>query len=155
MNFTPRKADDDSKVAKIMKYESVTKYMAKDLITFRPEQDIYEAIDLMLKHKISGAPVLDSSAKLVGLLSEKDCLRVMISSAYHNEPIGIRRVADYMTVSVATISPDKDVLDVANLFLGSNYRRFPVVENGKLLGQVSRRDILRAANDIKTASWKA
>jgi CBS domain-containing protein len=155
MNFTPRKADDDSKVAKIMKYESVTKYMAKDLITFRPEQDIYEAIDLMLKHKISGAPVLDSNAKLVGLLSEKDCLRVMISSAYHNEPIGIRRVADYMTVSVATISPDKDVLDVANLFLGSNYRRFPVVENGKLLGQVSRRDILRAANDIKTASWKA
>lgn len=154
MNFTPRKADDDSKVAKIMKYESVTKYMAKDLITFRPEQDIYEAIDLMLKHKISGAPVLDSNAKLVGLLSEKDCLRVMISSAYHNEPIGIRRVADYMTVSVATISPDKDVLDVANLFLGSNYRRFPVVENGKLLGQVSRRDILRAANDIKTASWK-
>ncbi len=155
MNFTPRKADEDSKTAKIMKYESVTKYMARDLITFRPEQDIYEAIDLMLKHKISGAPVLDSSGKLVGLLSEKDCLRVMISSAYHNEPVGIRRVADYMTINVATISPDKDVLDVANLFLSSNYRRFPVVENGKLLGQVSRRDILRAANDIKTASWKA
>lgn len=155
MNFTPRKAEEDSKIAKLAKYELVTKYMAKDLITFRPEQDIYEAIDLILKHKISGAPVLDSRGQLVGLLSEKDCLRVMISSAYHNEPIGVRRVSDYMTVNVVTISPDKDVLDVANLFLGSNYRRFPVVENGKLLGQVSRRDILRAANDMKTATWKA
>lgn len=155
MNFTPRKADEEGKVAKLIKYDLVTKYMAKDLITFRPEQDIYEAIDLILKHKISGAPVLGAGGRLVGLLSEKDCLRVMISSAYHNEPIGIRRVSDYMTVNVVTISPDKDVLDVANLFLGSNYRRFPVVEDGKLLGQVSRRDILRAANDMKTATWKA
>ena len=155
MNFTPRKADEESKTDKVMKYDPVTKYMAKDLITFRPEQDIYEAIDLMLKHKISGAPVLDASGKLVGLLSEKDCLRVMISSAYHNEPIGIRRVADYMTANVATITPDKDVLDVANMFLSSNYRRFPVVENGKLLGQVSRRDILKAAKDMKTANWKS
>jgi CBS domain-containing protein len=155
MNFTPRKAEDESKTARIIKYDSVTKYMAKDLITFRPEQDIYEAIDLMLQHKISGAPVLDVNGKLVGLLSEKDCLRVMISSAYHNEPVGIRHVSDYMTINVATISPDKDVLDVANLFLSSNYRRFPVVENGKLLGQVSRRDILKAAKDLKTNTWKS
>lgn len=153
MNFTPRKAEDESKTAKLIKYEPVTKYMAKDLITFRPEQDIYEAIDLMLKHKISGAPVLDANGKLIGLLSEKDCLRVMISSAYHNEPVGIRCVADYMTVNVATITPDKDVLDVANMFLSSNYRRFPVVENDKLLGQVSRRDILRAAKDLKASTW--
>ncbi len=155
MNFTPRKADDDSKTSKVIKYDPVTKYMAKDLITFRPEQDIYEAIDLMLKHKISGAPVLDKSGQLVGLLSEKDCLRVMISNAYHNDPIGVRTVADYMTINVASITPDKDVLDVANLFLSSNYRRFPVVENGKLLGQVSRRDILKAAKDMKSANWKS
>ncbi|MCU0392789.1 MAG: CBS domain-containing protein [Thermoflexibacter sp.] len=155
MNFTPRKAEDDSKSAKIIQYDSVTKYMAKDLITFRPEQDIYEVIDLMLKHKISGAPVLDASGKLIGLLSEKDCLRVMIASAYHNEPVGTRHVADYMTINVAVITPDKDVLDVANMFLNSNYRRFPVVENGKLLGQVSRRDILRAAKDLRTNTWKS
>jgi len=135
------------------KYESVTRYMAKDLITFRPDQDINQVIESMLDHEISGAPVLNHNDELVGIITEKDCLRVIIDVAYHNQPLSQSKVEDYMTPVVKTITPEHDVLDVANEFLKSNFRRFPVVENGKLIGQVSRRDILKAAKNIESTTW--
>ena len=74
--------------ATLPKYESVEKYMVrlKDLITFHPNQDINEVIDIIIAKKISGAPVLDESGILVGIISEKDCLRIIVDQAYHNLP---------------------------------------------------------------------
>jgi predicted transcriptional regulator len=136
-----------------VKTESVKDYMATKLICYHPEQGIYEVIDSMLKHKISGAPVLDDAGTLVGIISEQDCLKEVIDVSYHNLPTSEAKVKNYMTKDVQTIDASKDVLEVAQAFLNSNYRRFPVIENGRLVGQVSRRDILRAAQNMKSATW--
>lgn len=117
--------------------------MAAKLVTLRAEMDIHEAIALLLKHHISGAPVVDEHQQLLGVLSEKDCLRVFANDAYHQLAGG--RVGDYMSRIVTTVDPDDDVFKVADLFLKHHFRRLPVLDDGKLVGQVSRRDILNAS----------
>lgn len=154
MNFKPNFKTKEE-MADRPKYESVVNYMVKvkDMITFRPDQGIDEVINTIIEKKISGAPVLDENRKLVGIISEKDCLRIIVEQAYHNLPFNARKVSDYMTVQVKTLSPDSDVVTAANEFLTTPIRRLPVVENGQLLGQVSRRDILRAAKNINPTTW--
>ena len=150
MNFTGKRAE---KSTDVMNYESVAKYMATNLFTFNPDQGIDEAIDIMLEKRISGGPVLDEQGALIGMLSERDCLKIMVDAAYLNYPAGRGTVADYMTKDIKTIDIDKDVLDAANMFLSGSVRRFPVVENGKLKGQISRRDIMKAARELKGTTW--
>jgi len=151
MNFTGRRETTDEKA--LPKYESVAKYMAKELISFTPDQEISDAIDIMLEKRISGGPVLNSKGELVGVLSEKDCLRILVDSAYHNQPNDKGLVENYMSTDIRTIDVNKDILDVANEFLRTNYRRFPVVKDGVLKGQVSRRDIMRATRELKGTTW--
>ncbi|MDW3196330.1 MAG: CBS domain-containing protein [Cytophagales bacterium] len=150
MNFKG-KAEDTS--VKEQTYDSIAKYMAKNVITFGADQPIVEAIDVMLDKRISGAPVLSEKGELIGILSEKDCLKIIVDRAYHNHPNQKSTVKDYMSREVATVDIDKDVAEVANMFLSSNFRRFPVVENGKLKGQVSRRDVMKATRDLKGTTW--
>ncbi len=158
MNFKPklvRKGDSESKVGTTSNYEPVTKYMTTDLITFTPETDIIIAIDTMIEHQISGAPVLNENKELVGMISEKDCITVIIDSVYHNQPISTSKVSKYMTTNIKTVSVEADVVDVANEFLKKNYKRFPVIdEKGRLVGQVSRRDILRAIKAMDVTTWQ-
>lgn len=146
MNFRPNL----SNATKKSEYESVVNYMVpvKDLVTVGPDQSINEVIDLILEKRISGAPVLDASRKLVGMISEKDCLKIIVDQAYHNQPMSSPKVSDYMTTNVKTLNPSHDVVDAANEFLSSPIRRMPIVENGVLIGQVSRRDILKASKRI-------
>lgn len=150
MNFQGKQ---ETTTVEKFKYDSVAKYMAKNLITFHPDQPIHEAIDIMLEKRISGAPVLNDKGDLIGVLSEKDCLRIIVDRHYHNHPNQKSSVGDYMSREVTTIDIDKDILDVANLFLNSNFRRFPVVEKGKLKGQISRRDVMRATRELKGTTW--
>lgn len=149
MNFKGARVEKEQGI----KYETIADYMAKDLITFSPDQEIAEAIDIMLKKKISGGPVLNEKRELVGMLSEKDCLKVLVQSSYHNIPSGKGKVEDYMSGNVKTLEMDMDVVACANEFLTTYFRRFPVTENGILKGQISRRDIMRAAQKIKSTTW--
>jgi predicted transcriptional regulator len=122
----------------------VTKFMATKLITFHPTTDIKEAIDIILKHRISGAPVIDHQRNLVGMLSESDCIKTIIDGPYNNHPTAGGTVADFMSTKVVTVDVSKTILDIAYEFTNSPYRRFPVVDKGRLVGQISRSDILRA-----------
>jgi CBS domain-containing protein len=155
MNFKPEMKSKEELAAELPRYESVTKYMvpASKMITFRPDQRIEEVIDIMIEKGISGAPVLDENRKLVGIISEKDCLRLIVDQAYNNLPINDRKVSDYMTAKVKSLSSTSDVVDAANEFLNSPIRRLPIVENGALIGQVSRRDILKASKNISATTW--
>jgi CBS domain-containing protein len=155
MNFKPHLMSKEEINASLPKYESIVKYMVKlrDLITFRPDDDINKIIDIIIDKKISGAPVLDEDGKLVGIISEKDCLRIIVDQASHNMPNSSPKVSDYMTTSVKTLSRDSDVVEAASVFLNTAVRRMPVVENGTLIGQISRRDILRAAKNINPTQW--
>ena len=121
--------------------------MVREVVTVRPDTDAYDAIALLLKHRISGMPVVDESGKLVGILSEIDCLETLIDSRYHNMPTAL--VKDLMSRDLQTVSPDTDILKIAELFLHERYRRLPVVDKGRLVGQVSRRDVLRALEDMR------
>jgi CBS domain-containing protein len=153
MNFTAKRAYDEPQGKVVQQYEPIAAYMATNLVTFTPEMSVIEAIDILLDKKISGAPVLNDKRELVGVLSEKDCLRIIIESSYHNQPTSLGKVADYMSKNIKSVSQDKDVLDIANEFLNTYYRRFPVVDkDGRLVGQISRRDILRAAQKIASAT---
>ena len=95
-----------------------------------------------------------ADSRLVGVLSEKDCLHTVVHGAYNNVPMGM--VADYMSTNVMTITPELDVMAVASDFLKQVYRRFPVVdEEGRLVGQLTRRDLLRAIHTIMGEDWSA
>jgi CBS domain-containing protein len=124
----------------------VRDYMARELVTFAPESDIHRAMKVLLERRLSGAPVIDGRGDLVGVLSKKDCLRVAFSSSYHQDLGG--RVAEYMSTVVATVEAGTDIVEAAELFLNSPYRRFPVIEDGRLVGQISRYDVLRALDDL-------
>jgi CBS domain-containing protein len=123
------------------------------MTTFKPEQSIHEAIAIILAKKISGAPVLDDHRHLVGNLSEKDCLRIIVDQAYHNLPVENKKVSDYMSTNVFTFSPATNVVEAAIEFLNSPIRRYAVVRDGTLIGEISRREILRAAQNIKSTFW--
>ncbi|MFH1267087.1 MAG: CBS domain-containing protein [Planctomycetota bacterium] len=122
-------------------------YMVKELVTVRPETDAYDAIGLLLKHRISGMPVVDQAGNLVGILSERDCLKTLLEAQYHNLPTAL--VKDLMSTGATTITPDTDILKVADLFLNERFRRLPVVDKGRLVGQISRRDVLRAIQEVR------
>lgn len=152
MNFRPSFINTKEAIDK-PNYEPIRKYMATDLVTFTLDQDIAEVIESMIENEISGAPVLNDKGVLVGIITEKDCLRVLMDVGYHNQMLSKSKVADYMTPDPISITLDHDVLDVADAFLKSHFRRFPVLENGKLVGLVSRRDILSAALKIEHTTW--
>ena len=116
-------------------------YMDKRVPTVGPDTEILEAIEFLLRHRVTGAPVVDDAGNLVGMLTERDCLELVATGIDAEVPRG--RVADFMTTEVTTISPDMDVYYVAGLFLNYSFRRFPVVEEGRLVGAITRFDILR------------
>ena len=121
---------------------SIKEFMAKQLITFRSDTPIETAMESFLENKISGAPVLDDQGNLVGALSEKDCMRTLFESSYYNNLGGF--VKEYMSTDLKTINIHDTLSNVADEFIKSRFRRFPVMEGDKLVGQISRRDILRA-----------
>jgi len=121
--------------------------MAKKLITFKPDTNVLSAINTLLEQEISGAPVVDDDGNLVGVLSEKDCMRTILESTYHNEMGEL--VSELMSKDVETVDVNASIIDVAGKFLESRFRRFPVVDHdGFLVGQISRRDILRAIEKL-------
>ena len=121
---------------------SIKEFMAKQLITFQSDTPIETAMESFLENKISGAPVLDDQGNLVGVLSEKDCMRTLFESSYYNNLGGF--VKEYMSTDLKTINIHDTLSNVADEFIKSRFRRFPVMEGDKLVGQISRRDILRA-----------
>ena len=125
---------------------AIHEFMATNLITFSPETPIETAIDTFLTQKISGAPVVNSEGSLVGILSEKDCMRTLFEASYYNNLGGY--VKEYMSTDVTTIDVNETLSNVADSFLNSRFRRFPILEGDKLVGQISRRDVLRAIHHL-------
>ena len=126
---------------------NVGEFMDKSFITLTPEMDVYRAIDIMLKGNITGAAVVDNKERLVGVLSEKDCLRTLVHGAYSGLPSG--KVSEFMSKDPETIHADLDIFSVADMFLNRTYRRLLVVdEEKKLVGQITRRDLLRAIQKL-------
>ena len=124
----------------------VRNYMARDLISFHPDTDVLDAIHELVKQRIAGAPVVDHHGELIGMLSELDCMKVALEASYYGQRGG--PVSEYMTTDVETVDSDMNIVDLAERFRKSSFRRFPVVKDGRLVGQISRRDVLRALLEL-------
>lgn len=130
-------------------------YMATNLITFTPESNVMDVVNALLEKRITGAPVLNNKKEVVGMIDDKTCLKLLVASEYYNSPLSEQTVSNYMDDVLTTVKEDISISEAANIFLETKYKRLIVVdENGKLAGQISRRDILRAIRDINTISWK-
>ena len=132
----------------------VRDYMTRKLITFKPDQSVEEVIEELIRYKISGGPVVNDKNELVGIISEGDCIRHISESRYHNLPSENRRVEEHMAKEVETIDGDMNIFDAANKFLNDRRRRFPIVEDGVLVGQISQKDILKATLKMKSQNWR-
>lgn len=122
---------------------TVREFMDKFVDTLSPDTDIWEAVDFLLEKRVTGALVADGKGKLAGILTESDCLKLLtLGGPDHEAPKG--KVKDFMTSAVETIPPNMDIYYVAGLFLNRNFRRLPVVEDGRIVGAITQFDVLRA-----------
>jgi len=129
----------------------IERYLAKQDVRVSPNMNIYEASQAILTHKASGATVVDEDGKLVGVLSELDCLRALVTSVYNGSDPGGALVSDIMTTDIDVADASDDIIAVATSMLENKRRRKPVLKDGELVGQITCRQILRAVTeDLKT-----
>ena len=133
-----------------MKHD-ITTMVARDimktrLIKLKPTMDVFKAIKMLVKNKISGAPVVDDQGLLLGVFSEKCSMQVLIDAACDRLPTN--QVGAFMKTDPQTTTEDARLLTIANFFLISPWRRLPVLRDGLLVGQVSRRDVIAAAEKL-------
>ena len=112
--------------------------MTADVLTFTPEMMVDDVIRTLLERRISGAPVVDADGQIQGIISEYQLLEVVFTPNLKNSTIG-----KCMTSDVVTVSEDAPLTDVATQFVLHRIRRLPVVRDGRLVGVISRRDLLR------------
>ncbi len=130
---------------KPVKEVRVRDFMVTKPVVFTRETDLLDAVRVLVDRHISGAPVVDERGNLVGVLTERDFLKAALVAGYHGERGGC--VGDYMTRDVEAVNADDSLLDVAARFVETKYRRYPVMEDNRVVGVVARRDVLRAVID--------
>jgi len=131
----------------------VKDYMSKEVITFHKSDSIFEVKRVLLEKKISGAPIINKSGKLIGIISETDLMKQIVDSRYYNMPMSKTTVSKYMTENVDSISPNETIFDAAEKFLRLKRKRFPVIVSNKILGIISRVDIIAAALNIRSSFY--
>jgi CBS domain-containing protein len=115
--------------------------MNKQVVTLRPDDALIAAVELLCKHQVSGAPVMAENGEIIGFVSEPDLMDVLFDKPSRSMP-----VSAYMNDGVYAVSPDDSLASAASMFTLYNIRRLPVVENGTLVGIVTRRDLLQYAH---------
>ncbi len=125
---------------------AVRNYMTTKLMTFSPNMEVMTALRLLVKRGHSGAPVVDDTGQLVGMMTEKECLKVAVVASYDGTYAGL--VKDFMNANVQSVTPDTSLLEAATKFIDSPIKRLPVLEGGRLIGQISRSDVLRAIDEL-------
>jgi len=112
--------------------------MSTDLITVKKDTPIYEAIKMMAEKDLTGLLVVDDDLKLLGVVSEKDFLGLIKNPENARE-----RVEDFMTPDPVSFCEDDDLMEICECLMNRNFRRVPIISEGKLVGIISRKDIVR------------
>jgi CBS domain-containing protein len=126
---------------------TVGDYMTKRVVTLSKDSLVIDAIKKLIDHKITCAPVVDAQGHLLGVFSEKDSIKVFLKSVYNQDMAG--KVGDYMTAGVISVDADASIVELAEKFDQSSVRSFPVFDDGKFVGIISRTDVLRALISLK------
>ena len=112
--------------------------MTREVITIDPEVGLEETIARLVNNKISGMPVCDKDGKVVGMISEKDILNFIFSGNINHT-----KVKEAMSTHIISFPPDAELDKIALVMGEKQIRRVPILENGKLVGVVSRRSIIK------------
>ncbi len=120
----------------------VKDYMQANVQAIKADASVREVVEHLLKWNITGAPVIDASMTVIGFVSEQDCMKEMLNSAFYAE--NSTQVTNIMRCDVLSVTPDTSILAIAETMLGNKPKNYPVVEHGKLVGLINRRHILEA-----------
>ena len=126
---------------------AVKDYMSNVRVTFTPDMDVLEALRIILEKDVPGGPVVDKLGNVIGILSEKDCLGASLSASYHEQWGG--RVAEFMQTEVESVEADANIADVAKLFMKREFKHLPVMQEDRLVGHISRREVLKALEHLR------
>lgn len=132
---------------------AVREFMSTDVVTLKPDMDVLQALYLLLRHKISGAPVVDANGALIGMLTERDCMKVALDAAFHQQSGGT--VADFMATDVVTVPAEEAIIDTVRRFYDGRYLRYPVVDGTGLVGVISRSDAMRVIGEYWEVAWES
>ena len=131
----------------------ISQFMDRVVPTLAPDTRILAAVDFLHQHRVTGAPVVDWKGSLLGIITETDLLK-LVTEGIEAQPPTTGTVADYMTTDVVTVKPSTEIYYVAGVFLSHKFRRLPVVEDGKIVGAITRFDLLRAVQAVSAAPWR-
>jgi predicted transcriptional regulator len=123
--------------------------MSRNFVTLSPDMDVLEAVHLLVRHNISGSPVVDKLGNLVGVLSEIDCMKAAVQASYHGSKAG--RVSELMRKVFETVDVDDSIMSVAKKFASQQhhyYRGYPVMKQNRVVGKIILRDVLKAMTDM-------
>ncbi len=121
---------------------SIAQFMVTDVRTLSPENEIGFAAGFLMDEAIAGAPVVDGSGELVGILTKKDCFKAALNAAYYGHWGGT--VERYMTRNPETLDAATDIVSAAERFIARPYRMFPVLDEEMMVGILTRSDLLRS-----------
>lgn len=132
----------------MLKSLNLRDYILPNPVKVKPDDNVMDAMRTIIDNKISGVCVVDDNGNLVGVLSEMDCLRGVLAATYNNAGIG--QVREHMTKDNLLVAhPEENILDVAQDMLRKGNRRRPVLENGRLIGQITCRQLLSAVKQFR------
>lgn len=123
--------------------------MTSEVITVDVYTPIYDAISVLVRNNITGLLVLDEDMHLAGVLSEKDVLKLLYNVQDH-----AGAVEEFMTPEVVQFDQEDSLLDICDCFIKHHFRRVPIMHNGKLVGVISRRDIIRYITQLRRKDTK-
>lgn len=117
--------------------------MKRDLVSVGPDTSLGDAIRLLMKHRVSGLPVVDVEGRLLGLITEKDMLRLI----YEDRGV-FARVGDLMTTQVRAFQADDPLEMICDCLMANHFRRVPILEGDRLVGLISRADLMPTILEI-------
>ena len=132
---------------------AIRNFMETDVVTLRPDMDVLQAVFVLLDNKISGAPVVDANGALVGMLTERDCMKVALDAAFHQQSGGT--VADFMASDVVAVPAEEAIIDTVRRFYDDKYLRDPVVDGTGLVGVISRSELMRVIGEYWKVAWES
>jgi CBS domain-containing protein len=118
--------------------------MKTDVITVTKDEDVWEAIRIMVLNNITGLPVVNGDGTVAGILTEKDVLKLLYS-----DQTKCGTVEEFMTINVVCFDRDEDLGDIADCLMTNGFRRVPILNEGRLVGIISRKDVIRHIGNLK------
>ena len=124
--------------------------MSKRVMTLKPDSGVVDVIRFLAEHKVTGAPVVSDDMHLLGMVTEKDILMMLL----YDKDVKTKTVSDLMTKEVISFAEEDDLMEIFKILVENNFRRVPILSNGTLTGIVSRRDIIHFLSERAKAQQK-